>query len=172
MIYQICNTIRRAWNQLIVSPVKKAALGKCGKDVKLGGGGRMYGTKNIQIGNDVSIGDGCLFMCTKAKIVIGDHTMFGPQVTIITGGHRYDIQGRPMTSVKEDEKRPEDDKDVVLEGDNWIGANATILRGVTIGEGAIVAAGAVVTKDVPPYTIVGGNPAKVIKHRFGEEIGT
>lgn len=168
MIYQICNGIRRAWNKLIVSPVKKSALGKCGKNVKLGGG-RLYGAKNIRIGNDVSIGDGYLFMCTRAKVVIGDHTMFGPGVTVITGGHRYDIQGRPMISVKEEEKRPEDDRDVIFEGDNWIGANATILRGVTIGEGAIVGAGAVVAKDVPPYTIVGGNPAKVIKHRFGDE---
>ena len=168
MIYQFCSAISRAWNKLIVAPEKKSAFGECGKGVKLGRGFRMYGAKNIRIGNDVGIGECALFMCTRAKIVIGDHTMFGPQVTVITGGHRWDIQGRVMTSIKEDEKRPEDDRDVVFEGDNWIGANVTILRGVTIGQGAIVGAGAIVTKDVPPYTIVGGCPARVIKHRFLE----
>ena len=55
---------------------------------------------------------------------------------------------------------------MILEGDNWICANACILKGVRVGKGAIVAAGAVVTKDVPPYSIVGGVPARVIKMRF------
>ena len=56
--------------------------------------------------------------------------------------------------------------DTIIENDAWIGMNAMIMPGVTIGEGAIVAAGSVVAKDVPPYTIVGGNPAKEIKKRF------
>ena len=56
--------------------------------------------------------------------------------------------------------------DTVIQSDAWIGMNAIIMPGVTIGEGAIVAAGSVVSKDVPPYTIVGGNPAKEIKKRF------
>lgn len=60
--------------------------------------------------------------------------------------------------------------DIVVEDDVWIGQNAIILSGVHIGRGAIVAAGAVVTKDVPDYAIVGGNPAKVIKYRFSDEI--
>lgn len=166
MIYQFFSALSRGWNKLIVAPIKKSALGKCGKGVRIGSGAHMCGVKNIYVGNDVAIGDGALLMCTRAKIVIGDHTMFGPRVTVITGDHRYDIQGRVMTSIKEEEKLPENDQEVVFKGDNWIGANATILRGVTIGEGAIVAAGAIVTKDVPPYTIVGGCPAKVIKHRF------
>ncbi len=56
-----------------------------------------------------------------------------------------------------------------MKGDNWIGANSTILKGVTIGEGAIVAAGALVIKDVPPYSIVGGVQAKVLKYRFSDD---
>lgn len=59
---------------------------------------------------------------------------------------------------------------IIIGNDVWIGANVVILRGVTVGDGAILAAGAVVTKDVPPYTIVGGVPAKVIKKRFDDEI--
>ena len=129
----------------------------------------MNAPNNIFCGNDISIGSDSLFMCTRARITIGDHVMFGPKVTVITGSHRTDIVGKYMKSVTEAEKRPEDDLDVLLEGDNWIGANVTILKGVTIGRGAVVAAGAVVTKDVPPYSIVGGVPAKVIKMRFDEE---
>lgn len=60
--------------------------------------------------------------------------------------------------------------DIILDDDVWIGYNVTILSGVHIGQGAIVAAGAVVTKDVPPYAIVGGVPAKVIKYRFSSEV--
>lgn len=60
--------------------------------------------------------------------------------------------------------------DIIVADDVWIGQNATILSGVNIGQGSIIAAGAVVTKDVPPYAIVGGNPAHVIKYRFEEDI--
>ncbi|MBQ8424510.1 MAG: CatB-related O-acetyltransferase [Clostridia bacterium] len=60
--------------------------------------------------------------------------------------------------------------DIIIKDDVWLGTNSTILSGVEIGQGAVVAAGAVVTKDVPPYAIVGGVPAKIIKYRFNEEI--
>ena len=169
MIYKVLDFIGRALNKLVVTPIKKSALGGCGKNVTLGRRLRMSGSKNLFVGNNVSIGEDARFMCTLAKIHVGDNVMFGPGVTCITGGHRTDIIGRYMISVTNNEKRPEDDRDITFEGDNWIGANVTILCGVTIGEGAVVAAGAVVTKDVPPYSIVGGVPAKVIKMRFTEE---
>ena len=82
--------------------------------------------------------------------------MFGPNVTIITGDHRIDIPGRPMISLTDKDKLPENDQDVILEGDNWIGANATILKGVKIGLGAVVAAGSLVNHDIPPFSIWGG----------------
>jgi acetyltransferase-like isoleucine patch superfamily enzyme len=72
-----------------------------------------------------------------------------------------------MTDVHE--KRPEDDRDVVIEDDVWIGSRAIVLKGVTIGRGAVVAAGAVVTKSVPPYAIAAGTPAKVLKFRWNLE---
>jgi len=59
--------------------------------------------------------------------------------------------------------------DTLIKSDAWIGMNAMIMPGVTIGEGAIIAAGSIVTKDIPPYTIVGGNPARIIKERFSEK---
>ena len=164
-ILQLCS---KAWDRFLVMPFKKAMLRQCGKGVIIGKNATMT-YQNVSIGDHVFIGRNAEFICSRAQIIIGDHVMFGPHVFMITGGHRTDIQGRYMDEIGNDEKRPEDDRNIVLEGDNWIGANVTVLRGVTIGEGAVVAAGAVVTKDVPPYSIVGGVPAKVIKMRFTDE---
>ena len=169
MIYKMILYIKKVINKTIVQPLKKRELGSCGKNVVLAPGIQLMGAKNIHIGNYVSINSGALIMCTRAKVIINDHVMFGPNVTILTGSHRTDLIGRLMDSVREDEKIPENDQDIVFEGDNWICARSVIIKGVTIGRGAIVAAGAVVTKDVPPYSLVGGVPAKVIKMRFNEE---
>lgn len=108
-------------------------------------------------------------MSSRAKIIVGDHVMVGPGVTVITGNHKIDVVGKYLDEITDKEKDPDDDQDIVFEGDNWIGANVTILKGVTIGEGAVVAAGSVVTKDVEPYSIYGGVPAKKLKMRFDEE---
>lgn len=158
----------KVFHKFIVQNICKWMLGSCGKKVTIGKQCDIT-WENVYAGNDVHIGSGCRFLSTRAAIRIGDHVMFGPNVTIITGDHRIDILDKPMTQVTDREKRPEDDQDVVFEGDNWIGANATILKGVTIGTGSVVAAGAIVTKDVPEHAIVGGNPAKVIKYRRGRE---
>ena len=168
-VYITVDIISRAFYKVFVMPFKKAMFKTCGKNVIVGKNSSIT-YKNVSVGNSVSIGRNAEFICTRAEIKIGDHVMFGPHVFMITGGHRTDIKGRFMDEIGNDEKRPEDDRDIVLEGDNWIGANATILKGVTVGKGAVVAAGAVVTKDVPPYSIVGGVPAKVIKMRFSEDI--
>lgn len=129
------------------------------------GGSYFLGIKNISLGNNVSIGYKNTFYCTRAEIIIGDDVIFGPNVTIITGDHRVDILDKPIAAIKDSEKLPENDQPVIFEGDNWIGADSTILKGVTIGKGAVIAAGSVVTKNVPPLSIVGGVPAKVIKYR-------
>ena len=95
--------------------------------------------------------------------------MIEPGVTFVTGDHRYDLVGMRMIDVTYEMKLPSNDIDIVVEDDVLIGTSAIILKGVTIGEGAIIAAGSVVTKDVPPYCIYGGNPASFIKFRFTEE---
>ena len=167
-IYKLGILIKKIWNRVFLNPVKKSLVHKCGKKVYFGMNTGIVGWENVSIGNDVAIGAGCSFMTTRAKIDIGNHVIFGPFVTIVTGNHVTDIPGKYMSEITEADKRPWDDEDVVLEGDNWIGANAIILKGVTIGYGAVVAAGAVVISDVEPYAIVGGVPAKRIKMRFSK----
>ena len=168
-LWMLVEAIPYLTNKYLISSMKRNMLGHVGKNVVINRRVRANGWHNIHIGNDVSISHECLFMCTRANVYIGDHVMFGPRVTVITGGHRTDMIGRYMKSVTNMEKRPEDDRDIVFKGDNWIGANSTILKGVTIGEGAVIAAGAVVTKDVPAYAIYGGVPAKLIKMRFDDD---
>jgi len=125
-----------------------------------------YTYQNIEVGDDVSIGAGAVFMASESKIIIGNKVMFGPNVIVVGGNHNTSVVGKFMYDVHE--KRPQDDQDVIIEDDIWVGSGALILKGVKIARGAVVAAGAVVNKDVPPYTIVGGIPARIIALRFGD----
>ena len=111
----------------------------------------------------------CQVSDTYAPLTIGRKVIFGPKPTIITGDHRIDLIGKCIIDITDDEKLPENDLPVVIEDDVWCGANVTILKGVTIGRGSVVAAGAVVTKSFPPYSIIGGVPAKLLKMRFTPE---
>lgn len=128
-----------------------------------------YTFSNISVGNDVSLGLRPTLIAAVSKIVIGNKVMFGPEVVIRGGNHTTTFVGRFMCDVTEAEKRPEDDQGVIIQDDVWVGTRAIILHGVIIGRGAIVAAGAVVTKRVPPYAIVGGVPARVIGFRWDVE---
>ena len=142
---------------------------KCGETVYFSPYNSILTYESISVGNNVSIGYNADFVATKSQIIIGDHVVFGPHVSIRGGDHRFDIPGRFIDSIGDDEKLPENDSDVIFEGDNWIGMNVTILKGVTIGYGSVIAAGAVVTKSIPPYSVVGGVPARVIRQRFSEQ---
>lgn len=168
-VYDFLCQIKNVLNRIFIAPFVKGSFGSCGKKISIARGFMCSGIKNVHVGNSVAFGQGMTILTTKAKVLIGDNVMFGPHVTIISGDHRTDIKGKPMIEVTDAEKLPENDKDIIFEGDNWIGANAIILKGVTIGKGAVVAAGAIVTKDVPPYAIVGGGIAKTIKNRFSTD---
>ena len=108
--------------------------------------------KNIHIGKDVFINSGCHFQ-DQGGIKIGDGVFIGHNVVLATINH--DLLPR--------NNRKNHYESIEIGNPVWIGSSATILQGVTIGEWAVVAAGAVVTKDVPPFTVVGGVPAKIIK---------
>lgn len=122
------------------------------------------GGENISIGNNTVIGTGATFMATNAKIFISHHVVASHNLKIITGDHERRV-GMFCNTITEAIKNHDLglDQDVVIEPDSWIGINVTILKGVTIGRGSTICAGAVVSKSTPPYSISGGVPAKVIK---------
>ena len=140
----------------------------CGKNVFFNpSSSDIKGLWNLSVGDGSSIPKGSTFYCTRAQLTIGERVIFGPRPTIITGDHRTDVIGKFMIDVRE--KLLENDVAVTIEDDVWTGANITILKGVTIGRGSVIAAGAVVTKSCPPYSVIGGVPAKVLKYRFSVE---
>lgn len=114
----------------------------------------FYQPKNITIGNDTILGDHA-FLDGRARLDIGSHVAIASQVLIYNSQH--DIDSEDFRGVN---------KPVIIEDYVFIGPRAIILPGVTVGKGAVVAAGAVVTNNVEPFTIVGGVPAKVIRKRL------
>ncbi len=140
---------------------------KIGTNSKIISSCDIYGHQNIIVGNNSIIGTRNVLMAGKARIIIGNYVMTGPEVMFISGNHRTDLIGEYMINVTNEMKLPENDQDIIVEDDVWIGARAIILKGVTIGEGSIIAAGAVVTKNVPPYSIYLG--IGKIKKRFTDE---
>lgn len=100
---------------------------------------------------------------------IGSYCSIAPNVMfLLGGGHDYDgLSTYPFKArVVHQKASPTTKGKIVVEDDVWVGFQCLVLSGVTIGKGAVVAAGSVVVKDIPPYAVVGGNPAKVIKYRF------
>ena len=113
--------------------------------------------RQLKIGKYVRINE---HVFLQGKITIGDYVMIAPYAALYTNTHEHANVNTPM--VMQGDTTTEE---IVVENNAWIGRNVVILPGITIGEGAIVGANSVVTKDVTPYTVVGGVPAKVIKKR-------
>lgn len=144
----------------------KKSMGHCGKNVMLKPSTSVFkGIENLYFSDDIRIARYAVIYSTQAKVKIGPKVDIAPYLKIISGNHKFNAIGHFMFD-NDIPKSPEDDKDIILEGDNWLGINVTILSGVTVGRGTIVAAGAVLNKSVPPYAIVGGVPAKILKYRF------
>ena len=134
-------------------------LDDCGKWVNI--------DKGVTFATDIKLGHGA-GIGTRSSIPtgvsIGKYTMIGIDVLMFTNEHRYDDINTPIGLQGRTEVKP-----IVIEDDVWIGSRSLIMKGVTIGHGAIIAAGSVVTKDVPPYEIWGGNPAHFLKSRLPAE---
>lgn len=129
----------------------------------------FFSYENITIGNSVLIGSGATFIASRSQIIIGNKVLFGPNVTLVGGDHTVSRVGTFIYDITNKTKDPEDDADIIIEDDVWIGANVTILKGVQIGRGCVVGAGSVVTKSLTPYAIAVGIPARPVKGRFTAE---
>lgn len=141
---------------------------KYGSGFTFGRGTTFYAKDELTIGNNVYIGKYCSI---ETNASIGDNVLIANHVGFV-GKNDHDIHAigipvrlAPQVRDKVDHRSVKDNP-IIIEDDVWIGFGAVILSGVKIGRGAIVAAGSVVTKDVTPYSIVAGNPAKVIRMRF------
>jgi len=140
----------------------KLVLKKCDAKLNVGMRVKLQVPRNIDIGENVSINYG-VWMASNynenGSIKIGNDVLIGPYTIIHSGNHNYK---NPNTTIY---KQGFEFKKIIIEDDVWIAARCTILSGVTIGKGSVIAAGSVVTKDVLPYTIMAGVPAKEIGKR-------
>lgn len=170
-IVEVIYFVRRKYRgvyRFFLIPYWKEHFKKFGTDVWIGRNCSFI-YSHVEIGNDVQIGDGASFIASKANIRIGNKVIFGPNVTIRGGDHPTNVIGRYMKDIKECEKDPQLDQDVIIEDDVWIGCNVTILKGVHIGRGSVVGAGSVVTRSILPYTIYVGSHQPFYKPRFSSE---
>ncbi len=138
------DAIRRAWSELTGTPV----------DATFSLIPPVYSEHglSIRVGRNVFINQGCT-LNDIGGIEIGDDVLIGPRVSLITSGHPLDPDQRRRQIVA---------APIIIRRNVWLGAGAMVLQGVTVGEDSVVAAGAVVTRDVPPGTLVAGVPAEVV----------
>nr|WP_297784391.1 acyltransferase [uncultured Allomuricauda sp.] len=136
------------------SVLVKAYTKQCGKKPRVKKGAEV--SPNAIIGDCSELGTRCM---VQANVSIGNNVIMGPDVKIYSRNHKYDRLDIPI------QQQGKNHYKTTIANDVWIGANVIITAGCTIGNHVIIAAGAVVTKDVPDYAIVGGVPAKVLNYR-------
>lgn len=142
---------------------------KIGNDCYIGRYVELGPSSNIEIGDQTSIQDRSIFV---GDVIIGRYCLISLNVLISSGKHYFDIN--PWELIRDQDRRVLQDgklaalhsKPVVVEDDCWIGVNAVVMPGVVVGKGAVIGANSVVTRNVAPYTVVAGAPAKVIKKRL------
>lgn len=144
----------------------KALRGACGKPILKESGKNVNIERGAVFSSHVSLGDNSgigINASLTGSVTIGKDVMMGPWCTVYSRNHEF---GRTDIPMREQGYRPE--QPVVIGDDVWIGGHVIILPGVHIGKGAVIGAGAVVTKNVPEYAVAAGNPARVIRLRNGE----
>jgi len=152
-------------NTIYSRVVAKLSLKKCGNNFRLGHTSHIKGYKNIEIGNNFFAGP-FLYLNTNeiSSIAIGDDVGMGPSVKIISGNHIINYIHGPMN--QSPPKKPGHDKGIIIENDVWIGVSTIVLDGAHISEGAVIGAGSIVNKFIPPYCVAVGNPIRIVKSRF------
>lgn len=143
---------------VIRTGVFKLILKRCGRNVFIDYGVYFRFPGKIEIGDEVTIGRYCAFYPSffqkTSTIRIQDNVRIGPSVTFLAAGHDHRFMHLPDTGGS-----------ILIEKNVWIGANVTILSDISIGEGAVIAAGSLVNIDIQPYTVVAGVPARNVKQR-------
>ncbi|MEO6120297.1 MAG: acyltransferase [Terriglobales bacterium] len=134
---------------------------RCGKNVVLAKGLELYPPEYIHFGNNIYIGPD---FAVQTNLVIGDNTLVSGRVSCLGNDHNFDD---PQATIIEAGRLPA--CTIIMEGDNLIGYGSIVVGSVTIGKGCIVGAGSVVTRDLPPYTVCAGVPAKPIRKRYQRE---
>lgn len=145
---------------------KKLPKGHCGKNsfIRTPSWINKGGLKNIYLGDECHIGNDNIIYATGGKFIMKGNTEVSCGLKVVTGNH---TRKKGLWFIQTEEDLAE--KDVIVENDCWIGMNVTLLSGVHIGRGATIGAGSIVTKDIPPYAVAAGNPARVIKFNFTPE---
>jgi maltose O-acetyltransferase len=121
--------------------------------------------ETLHLGNNVLIGGRSILWAVHSHIWIENNVITGPEIVVMGGDHSTKLRGQYMCDVGDGDKQCADDQDVHIAEDVWIGARAIVLKGVVVARGAVIGAGSVVTRSVSPYSIVAGNPARVIRFR-------
>jgi acetyltransferase-like isoleucine patch superfamily enzyme len=137
-------------------------LHRAGANLRVAQGVRINNPAMVAVGYNCYLGDGVQLYPWNERITIGSNVLIAAGVRIITRKHGFSDMEHPIS------EQGYTNAPIVIKDDVWIGFNAVILPGVTIGRGSIIGAGAVVTKDVAPYSIVGGVPARLLKKRMRE----
>jgi len=167
LLRSVCEEVGKGLRAERLPYMRGNGLIRIGNGVNLSGRSCFYfmrgmpETPRIEIGSNVFVGNGCT-LCAGRRIVIGDNCLLSAGVRI------HDNDGHPLDAGKRrrgDRIGPDDASPVTIEDNVWIGAGATILKGVTVGRNSIVGTGAVVTHDVPPDSVAAGNPAQVCRER-------
>ena len=141
---------------------RRITKGRIGKHAHVEKGAQF--NANVSVGKYSDLGVRCQI---NGPVTIGDYVMMGPECIIYTQNHKIDDLSLPMQQAGFAEVKP-----VTIGNDVWIGSRVTILPGVTIGDGCVIGASAVVSKDIPPYSVAVGNPIRIVKNRkeaFGEK---
>lgn len=139
------------------SSIGKYVFDECGENINIEKGADFGNGKGIKIKDNSGLGINCY---VRGPLEIGSDVMMGPDVMIFHADHAMSRKDIPMRLQGDTVSKP-----VIIGDDVWIGARVIILKGVHIGRGAVIAAGAVVTKNIPEFAIVGGVPARVLKYR-------
>lgn len=139
----------------------RSLLERAGKGLRVAQGVRINNPSLVSVGDNVYLGDGVQLYAWNERIIIGSNVLVAAGVRMITRKHGFGDIDRPISD------QGYTNAPIIVEDDVWIGFQAVILPGVTLGRGSIVGAGAVVTRDVEPYSIVGGVPARTIRRRAG-----